>query len=314
MRIVAPIALAVLAVLAAPSTARAQDVTVSLALDRADAPLGEEVQAEVTVTNPGDKDVTVAELAFEERSLSFEISFTGGAAPKTFLYSVVKPDPHVADRVGPARVSLKPKKSVTGLFRIPTLRAGTMTVAAVYKGAEKEAKSSAINVKVAPVGEAGRLAAAVETSVGAFQIDLMPEDAPNTVANFVALARRGFFDNLNVHRAVKNGWIQTGCPYDNGTGGPGYAVRSEAESQKTVKQDSGTVAMAGNLKSGFSGSQFFICVARQSSFDAKFTAIGTVAGAGLDVVKKISAVEVDKSTDRPVKDVKVSSIKIIAVK
>ncbi len=311
MRSVAPV---VLAVLAAASAARAQDVSVSLSLDRAEAPLGEEIQAEVTVTNPGDKDVSVAELAFEERSLSFEVSFEAGGKSKLFTYSVVKPDPHVVDRLGPQRVSLKPKKSLVGLFRVPTLRAGAMSIAAVYKGADKEARSSAINVKVTPAGEAGRLAAVVETSMGAFQIELQPEEAPNTVANFVALARRGFYDNLNVHRVVKNGWIQTGCPYDNGTGGPGYAVRSEAEAQKTLKHEVGTVSMAGNLKSGFSGSQFFVCAAKQASFDAKFTAIGMVSAAGIETVKKISTVEVDKTSDRPTKDVKVTSVKIVAVK
>jgi peptidyl-prolyl cis-trans isomerase B (cyclophilin B) len=310
MRIAAPLVL----VLAAVSTARAQDVVVSLALDRAEAPVGDEIQAEVTVSNPGDKDVEIAELAFEERSLSFELTFDAGGKSKTFVYAVRKPDPHVAERVAPGRVLLKAKKSVTGLFRIPTLRAGPMTVAALYKGTGKDLKSAPLSVKVTPQGEAGRLAAAVETSMGSFQIDLNPEAAPNAVANFVALAKRGFYDNLNVHRVVKNGWIQTGCPYDNGTGGPGFAVRSEAEAQKDVKHDLGTVSMAGNLKSGFSGSQFFITVGRQSSFDAKFTAIGSVSGAGLDAVKKIAAVDVDKATDRPVKDVKVSSIKIVAVK
>lgn len=305
---------AVLVVLAAASTARAQDVVVSLALDRADVPVGEEVQAEVTLTNPGDKDVEIAELAFEERSLSFEISFDAGGKPKSFVYSVQKPDPHVAERIAPARVSLKPKKAVSGLFRIPTLRSGPMSVTAVYKGSGKELKSAKVDLKVSPVGEAGRLAAAVETSLGAFQIELNPEEAPNGVASFVSLARRGFYDNLNVHRVVKNGWIQTGCPYDNGTGGPGYAVRSEAEAQKTAKHDLGTVSLAGNLKSGYAGSQFFVTTGRQSSFDAKFTVIGAVSAAGLDVVKKIGAVETEKSTDRPVKDVKVSSIKIVAVK
>ena len=311
MRSVAPL---VLAVLAAASAARAQEVSVSLSLDRAEAPVGEEIQAEVSITNPGDKDLNVAELVFEERSLSFEVVVNPGGKETKFTYAVVKPDPHVADRLGPARVTLKPKKSIVGLFRIPTLRAGTMTIAALYKGGDKEARSSAIHVKVTPVGDAGRLAAVVETSMGAFQIELQPEEAPNTVANFVALARRGFFDNLNMHRVVKNGWIQTGCPYDNGTGGPGYAVRSEAEAQKTVKHDVGTVSMAGNLKSGFSGSQFFVCVAKQASFDAKFTAIGMVSAAGIETVKKISTVDVDKTNDKPAKDVKVSSVKIVAVK
>lgn len=313
MRSIVPV---LVALAAAASNVRAQDVVVTLSLDRAEAPVGEEIQAEVTVTNPGDKDLTVAELTFEERSLSFELGIGLDAAgkPKNFLYAVVKPDPHVADRLGPARVTLKAKKSMTGLYRIPTLRAGTLTVTAVYKGGEKEVRSAALNAKVTPVGEAGRLAASVETSLGAFQIDLQPEEAPNSVANFVALAKKGYYDNMNVHRVVKNGWIQAGCPYDNGTGGPGYAVRSEAEAQKTAKHDTGTVSMAGNLKSGYSGSQFFITVGRQASFDAKFTVVGLVGGAGVDVLKKIAAVEFDKLTDRPTKDVRIASVKIIAVK
>jgi peptidyl-prolyl cis-trans isomerase B (cyclophilin B) len=310
MRVILPLVF----VLAAASAARAQDVTVTIALDRAEAAVGDEVQAEVTLTNPSDKDVELAELAFEERSLSFDVGFDAGGKTQQFLYAVLKPDPHVAERVAPARVTLKAKKSVSGLFRIPTLRSGPMTVAAVYKGAGKEARSAAASVKVAPKGEAGRLAAVVVTSMGDFQIELNPAEAPNSVANFVALASRGFYDNMNFHRVVKNGWIQTGCPYDNGTGGPGYAVRSEAEAQKTAKHDLGTVSLAGNLKSGFSGSQFFVTVGKQTSFDAKFTVIGAVSGAGLDVVKKIAAVDVEKSSDRPLKDVKVSSIKIVAVK
>jgi peptidyl-prolyl cis-trans isomerase B (cyclophilin B) len=311
MRIVS----ALVVLLGAAAAARAQDVTVSLALDRADVAVGDDVQAEVSVSNPGDKDVEIAELVFEERSLSFEVTFdAGGGKTKTFTYAVQRPDPHVAERSAPARVTLKAKKAVTGLFKIPTLRSGAMSVAAVYKGSGKEIKSAPLSLKVAPQGEAGRLAAAVETSQGAFQIDLNPEAAPNTVANFVALAKRGFYDGLTVHRVVKNGWIQTGCPYDNGTGGPGFAVRSEAEGQKDVRHDLGTVSMAGNLKSGFSGSQFFVTLGKQSSFDAKFTSIGSVSGAGLDVLKKIGAVETDKTSDRPLKDVKVSSVKIIAVK
>jgi peptidyl-prolyl cis-trans isomerase B (cyclophilin B) len=310
MRVILPLVV----LLATASAARAQDVAVSVALDRAEAALGDEVQAEVTVSNPGDKDVEVAELLFEERSLSFDVGFDAGGKTQQFLYAVLRPDPHVAERVAPGRVVLKAKKSMTGLFRIPTLRSGAMTVAAVYKGSGKEARSAAVPVKVAPKGEAGRLAAAVETSMGSFQIDLNPADAPNSVATFVALANRGFYDNMNFHRVVKNGWIQTGCPYDNGTGGPGFALRSEAEAQKTAKHELGTVSLAGNLKSGFAGSQFFITVGPQSSFNAKFTVLGTVSGAGLDVVKKISAVDVDKASDRPLKDVKVSSVKIVAVK
>src|ERR1051326_7380099 len=84
-----------------PPAAGPSDLTVTLAADKSEYVLGEEVQAEVTVTNSGDKNLDVAELTFEERSLSFDIAFE--AAPgktKTFTYAVMKPDPHLVDRVG----------------------------------------------------------------------------------------------------------------------------------------------------------------------------------------------------------------------
>src|SRR5690349_18575494 len=114
------------------------DLSLTIAAEKADYIIGEEVQVEVTLTNNGDKNVDVAELVFEERSLSFDVSFE--AAPgktKQFSYSIIKPDPHLVDRIGPARVTLKSKKSMTGIFRIPTLKTGPMTVTAVYKGGEK---------------------------------------------------------------------------------------------------------------------------------------------------------------------------------
>jgi peptidyl-prolyl cis-trans isomerase B (cyclophilin B) len=302
---------ALAAVLAVPQDKA--DLAVALTLDRAELPVGEEIQAEVTLSNAGAADASVAELVLEERSLSFEVSFDAGGKPRTFLFGEVRPDPQVTDRVGPSKVTLKAKKSVTALFRIPALRAGTVTVVAVYRGGDKEIKSAAATTKASAVGDAGRLAAQVETSMGSFTIELLPEDAPNSVAHFVLLARRGFYDGLNVHRVVRNGWIQTGCPYDNGFGGPGYALRSEAEAQAAV-HDPGMVALAGNLKTGFTGSQFFVNLVRNPSFDKKFTVIGKVSGAGLDVAKKIGSADADKATDRPTKDIKVSKIQIVAVK
>ena len=64
-----------------------------------------------------------------------------------------------------------------------------------------------------------------------FQIDLLPEEAPLGVSHFVTLARRGFYNGMNVQMIVKNAWFKTGCPYDNGFGHPGYAYKSEAETQ-----------------------------------------------------------------------------------
>ena len=116
-----------------------------------------------------------------------------------------------------------------------------------------------------------------------------------------SLVKRGFYNNMNFHRIIKNGWIQTGCPYDLGFGHAGYAVKSEAENQ-TVLHEAGTVAMSQNLKSGFTGSQFFIDLKRQEAHDKKFTIIGRVPESRMEVVKQIGSVDTDKNTDRPLKE------------
>src|SRR6185436_8020129 len=300
-----------------PPAAGPSDLTLTLAAEKSEVIIGDEVQAEVTLTNGGDKNLDVAELVFEERSLSFDVSFE--AAPgktKQFTYSIIKPDPHLVDRIGPARVTLKSKKSMTGIFRIPTLKTGPLTLTAVYKGGEKEVRSAAASLKVAAQADgSSRLAAAVSTSKGDFQIDLLPEEAPNNVSSFVSLAHRGFYNNMNFHRIIKGGWIQTGCPYDLGFGHAGYAVKAEIEPPQTVVHEAGTVAMSQNLKGNYTGSQFFIDLKRQESHDKKFTIIGRVPESRMEVVRQIGSVETDKNTDRPLKEeIRLKEIKIIVVK
>lgn len=282
--------------------------------DRADLVVGDELQVEATLANGTDKDVELAELAFDERSLVFEIDFDAGPAKKKFTFGVIRPDAHLAERLALPRIALKAGKSLNGFFRIPALSPGSLVVTGVYKGADKELRAAAVTVSVKPRadGEA-KLAAVLETSLGDFRIDLKPEEAPNTVANFISLARRGFFRNLNFHRVVKNEWIQSGCPYDSGYGSVGYSLKSEAGTQTAV-HEAGSVSMSGHMKEGFTGSQFFVCMKRSPAFDRKFTIIGTVSGEGLDIVRKIGAVDVDKTTDRPKEDVKLKDIKILVVK
>lgn len=286
---------------------------ISLSLDRTDGVLGDMIQAEVTLSNTGDKDVEVVPLCLEERSVVFEITFEAEAGKrKTFRYAVVRPDPHLVDRLPLPRAFLKPKKSIVSLFGIPTLAPGDMTVVARY--ADKDLRSAAVTVKVAPQADgANRLAAILDTSEGTIQIDLLPGEAPLNVANFITLARQGFYDNLVFFRVVKDNWIQSGCPYDNGFGGPGYALRSEAKEQ-TVGHTEGAVAMAQNLKAEHTGSQFFIDLKAIPSFDKKYTVIGKVSGAGLEVARKIGGMATDSKTDRPLQDVMLKKVTIVAVK
>jgi peptidyl-prolyl cis-trans isomerase B (cyclophilin B) len=291
----------------------AQDLTVSLASGKAEVVLGDDLDLEVGLHNGGASTVEIAEPVLEDRSFVFEIVFE--AAPgksKTFVLGAVRPDPHAAERVGPAKVSLGAKKSLQAAFRVPTLRAGTMKVTAIYKGAAKEAKSAPLSLKVAPRDGAQGLAAQVSTSQGDFRIDLLPEEAPLGVSHFISLVKRGFYDGMNVQMIVRNAWFKTGCPYDNGFGHAGFAFKSEAETQ-TVAHEAGTVALCQNLKGGFAGSQFFVNASRQQAFDKKYAVIGRTAA--LDVVQKIAGLETDKSTDRPLKDeVRIREIRIVPAK
>jgi cyclophilin family peptidyl-prolyl cis-trans isomerase len=98
--------------------------------------------------------------------------------------------------------------------------------------------------------------ATVTTDRGVMVMDLDPALAPNTVNNFVALARQGFYDGLTFHRVVPDFVIQGGCPEGSGRGGPGYKFADEpVQGEYTV----GAVAMANSGKNT-NGSQFFVCI------------------------------------------------------
>lgn len=98
--------------------------------------------------------------------------------------------------------------------------------------------------------------AVMETSQGDIRLDLFPDQAPVTVANFVNLARRGYYDGLKFHRVIDDFMIQGGCPQGTGTGGPGY--KFEDEFDRSLRHDRpGRLSMA-NAGPGTNGSQFFI--------------------------------------------------------
>ncbi len=96
--------------------------------------------------------------------------------------------------------------------------------------------------------------AIMETSKGTINLELFDKDAPGTVANFVKLAKSGFYDGLNFHRVIKNFMIQGGCPTGTGTGGPGYKIKCEINSQKHTPGPH-SMDHAGQATGG---SQFFI--------------------------------------------------------
>jgi cyclophilin family peptidyl-prolyl cis-trans isomerase len=134
----------------------------------------------------------------------------------------------------------------------------------------------------------------LHTNHGAIQVELFPDDAPETVANFEKLARDGFYDGLTFHRVIPDFMIQGGCPRGDGTGGPGYTFKDEFNQHKVAR---GALAMA-NAGPNTNGSQFFIVTTKEASWlDGKHTVFGQVTD-GMDVVDKIAGLPRD-TQDRP---------------
>jgi cyclophilin family peptidyl-prolyl cis-trans isomerase len=147
--------------------------------------------------------------------------------------------------------------------------------------------------------------AVLRTSEGDVELELYPDDAPQTVGNFTKLAEEGFYDGLTFHRVIPDFMIQGGCPRGDGTGGPGYTFEDEFNQHKV---DRGALAMA-NSGPNTNGSQFFIVTAEACPWlDGKHTVFGRVT-AGQDVVDRISRVDRDAS-DRPREPVTIDSVEI----
>ena len=121
------------------------------------------------------------------------------------------------------------------------------------------------------------LSAEIITDKGTISVDLFSDLTPITVANFVNLARRGFYDGLNFHRVISDFMIQGGCPNGNGMGGPGYRFSDEFTSE--LRHDvPGKLSMA-NAGPGTNGSQFFITHVPTPHLDDAHTIFGSVKGA-----------------------------------
>ncbi|MBT8074306.1 MAG: peptidylprolyl isomerase [Xanthomonadales bacterium] len=119
--------------------------------------------------------------------------------------------------------------------------------------------------------------AEINTSKGVIHLRLHPQQAPVTVASFVNLAKRGFYDGLSFHRVIDNFMIQGGCPLGSGTGGPGYKFEDECSPE--LRHDApGKLSMA-NAGPGTNGSQFFITHTETPWLDGKHTVFGSVMSA-----------------------------------
>jgi len=124
--------------------------------------------------------------------------------------------------------------------------------------------------------------ATITTHEGTIVLDLDFKSAPNTVANFVELANKGFYNGLVFHRVIPGFMIQGGDPEGNGKGGPDYTIDDEISS---LKHEAGVISMA-NRGANTNGSQFFITHTPQHHLDGKHTVFGKVLS-GQDVVCRV---------------------------
>ncbi len=164
--------------------------------------------------------------------------------------------------------------------------------------------------------------ATFHTNTGSFTVRLMPEHAPNTVANFVELAtgkrewrdprdRRTktepLYDGTIFHRVIPDFMIQGGDPEGTGRGGPGYEFEDEVPPDGPSFDRPGLLAMA-NAGPNTNGSQFFVTVAPTAWLTGKHTIFGEVTE-GMNVVQAISTVETD-AADKPTTDVVIERLEI----
>lgn len=124
--------------------------------------------------------------------------------------------------------------------------------------------------------------AVINTEKGDIVIELLAENAPLTVSNFIYLVNKSFYDGLTFHRVVPNFVIQGGDPNGDGSGDPGYSFEDEEVKGEYLE---GVVAMA-NSGPNTNGSQFFICLEDQPDMPKKYNLFGTVIS-GMEVVKSI---------------------------
>ena len=147
---------------------------------------------------------------------------------------------------------------------------------------------------------------------GIIKAELYPEVAPNTVANFVNLIEKGFYDGLIFHRVIPGFMIQGGDPQGTGMGGPGYTIKGEFArngfKQNTLKHTRGVLSMARSMMPNSAGSQFFIMHANAPHLDGDYAAFGIVLE-GIEVVDQIANTPTGFQ-DRPVQEQRMKRVTV----
>ena len=147
---------------------------------------------------------------------------------------------------------------------------------------------------------------------GVMKGELYPETAPNTVNNFISLAKKGFYDGLTFHRVIPGFMIQGGCPNGTGMGGPGYQIAGKFSQNgfpNSLRHEEGVISMARAMHPDSAGSQFFIMHEPSPHLDGAYAAFGKITE-GLDVIDEIAFVPKSFANDKPIHPQVIKSIVI----
>lgn len=151
---------------------------------------------------------------------------------------------------------------------------------------------------------------------GTMKFNLDWKEASNTCANFVSLARKGFYNGLIFHRIIRHFMIQGGDPTGTGMGGCGYSIKGEFKANgvnNNLSHKRGVLSMARAMDPDSAGSQFFICDANDEFLDGQYAAFGHIDpndSESLKTLDKIAKVPTDKSNDRPLNNVTIESVTV----
>ena len=146
---------------------------------------------------------------------------------------------------------------------------------------------------------------------GVMKVELYPETAPNTVANFISLVEKGFYNGTIFHRVIPGFMIQGGDPAGTGMGGPGYRIKGEFTAnrfQNDLKHTKGVISMARSGHPDSAGSQFFIMVDDAPHLDGQYASFGKVIE-GIEVADQIVSVATNYS-DRPLEEQRMRSVTV----
>ncbi len=148
--------------------------------------------------------------------------------------------------------------------------------------------------------------AVIETTKGKIVVELYEGGAPKTVANFIKLAKQGFYNGIIFHRVIPSFMIQTGDPEGTGRGGPGYTF--DDEFSPDLRHDAAGVLSMANAGPNTNGSQFFITLAPTPWLNDRHSVFGRVTE-GMEVVKAIGSAPRD-AADKPLQEVTMKEVSI----